>query len=203
MGRQQVVSVVVLSVVAAMLGGWTWGVAAQLAGSTPVASPSPCPVTEPNGAQPPPDVEVAGRGPGGHGNGALWTTLWMWGEGEVRVPPMHVRPDGSLGPLKWSWYRAVPGPLTVEGHRLDAPAPPLRAYGPGDVRLDQPPATPAGFEVRYPERAFLPIALVFPTEGCWEITGRVGEASLTFVTRVVKVADQPTPGPEATPVPGQ
>lgn len=27
--------------------------------------------------------------------------------------------------------------------------------------------------------------------GCWEVTGRVGEASLTFVTMVTKIGDGP------------
>jgi len=31
-----------------------------------------------------------------------------------------------------------------------------------------------------------PTELIFPTEGCWEVTGRVGDASLTFVTLVVR-----------------
>jgi hypothetical protein len=33
--------------------------------------------------------------------------------------------------------------------------------------------------------------LIFPTKGCWEVTGRVGEANLTFVTVVVKIGDGP------------
>ena len=37
---------------------------------------------------------------------------------------------------------------------------------------------------------FKPTALIFPTEGCWEVTGKVGETSLTFVTRVVKIEER-------------
>ena len=29
--------------------------------------------------------------------------------------------------------------------------------------------------------------ITFPTEGCWEISGTVGSATLTFVTYVIKV----------------
>lgn len=55
------------------------------------------------------------------------------------------------------------------------------------MRLDQPVPTLAGFEVRYPDWAFHLTGLVVPTEGCWEVTGRVGGQSLTFVNRVVRV----------------
>jgi hypothetical protein len=41
--------------------------------------------------------------------------------------------------------------------------------------------------------------LIFPTPGCWEITGRVGETSLTFVTVVVKIGEGPTWRPAAAP----
>jgi hypothetical protein len=34
--------------------------------------------------------------------------------------------------------------------------------------------------------AFQASAVTFPTEGCWNVTGRAGEASLTFVTLVLK-----------------
>ena len=41
---------------------------------------------------------------------------------------------------------------------------------------------------------FQPSTLIFPTEGCWEVTSRVGDASLTFVTRVVKIEAAATKG---------
>ncbi len=149
--------------------------------ASPQASLTPCPVTEPNGNTPPPEATVAGRGAGGYGNEALWTALWMWDEGEIPVPLSHVLPDGSLGELKWSWFRYVPGRLSIEGRRLDAPAPPLRAH------------IPEG----YGDRGFQPVGLIFPTGGCWEITGRVGTGSLSFVTLVVPPPSAATP--EATP----
>ena len=134
-----------------------------------------CPVTQPNGAvrpkfgrTEPPQVGDP-ESDGGYGNATLWTNLWMWGEGEVAVPSSHMRPDGSFGGMKWAWYRYVPGRLTIEGRRLDAPAPPLRAW------------IPEG----YGEIGFQVAGIIFPSEGCWEITGRVGEASLTFVTFVI------------------
>jgi hypothetical protein len=77
--------------------------------------------------------------------------------------------DGSLS-MKFPWWRGVRGKLIIEGRRLDASAPPLRA------------SIPEG----YGDTGFQATALIFPTEGCWEVTGKVGETRLTFVTRVVK-----------------
>ncbi len=129
-----------------------------------------CPVTEPNGNNPPPDAIVAARGKGGYGNDALWTNVWMWGEDGVVMPAYdeHVQADGSFVGLKWSWYRYVPGQLTIEGHRIDGFAAPLTAWIPegyGD----------SGFQVS---------GITFPTQGCWEVTGRVGSESLTFIVWV-------------------
>lgn len=149
------------------------GVQATTTGS-PVASPAvtDCPITQPNGKQPPPGANVFGRGSGDFGNDALWTSLWIWGEGKVQVPADHVNSDGSLGPMKWAWYRYLPGKLTIEGRRLDASAPPLI----GEVNDG------------YGDQGFTPSGLTFPTYGCWEVTGRVGDGSLTFVVLVVPLA---------------
>ncbi|MDQ3006062.1 MAG: hypothetical protein M3R47_11875 [Chloroflexota bacterium] len=73
--------------------------------------------------------------------------------------------------MKWPWWREVPGELTIAGRRLDAPAPALRAE------------MPEG----YGDSGFRPVSLIFPTQGCWEVTGIVGNARLTFVTLVIKV----------------
>jgi hypothetical protein len=73
--------------------------------------------------------------------------------------------------MKFGWWRALPGPkLTIEGRRLDAEAPPLRA------------SIPDGYGAQ-----FQATGIIFPTPGCWEVTGRAGGASLTFVTRVVHI----------------
>jgi hypothetical protein len=63
----------------------------------------------------------------------------------------------------------VRGQLEITGHRLDGPAPPLTA------------SVPEG----YGESGFQASGVTFPTAGCWEVTGRVGDATLTFVTLVV------------------
>ena len=61
--------------------------------------------------------------------------------------------------------------LVVTGRRLDAPAPPLRA----DIRGG------------YGEEGFIPIAVIFPTVGCWRVTGKLGSARLTYVVKVTKL----------------
>jgi hypothetical protein len=45
------------------------------------------------------------------------------------------------------------------------------------------PASAHGFQASY---------VIFPTPGCWEVTGRVGDASITFVLSVIKIGDGPS-----------
>ncbi len=88
--------------------------------------------------------------------------------------PGFIDRDGALG-IKFPWRRLVTGSLTVGGHRLDGDAAPARAY----------------MNHGYGNTGFLPTYLVFPTPGCWEITGRIGEQSLTFVIYVEKIGKGP------------
>ena len=87
--------------------------------------------------------------------------------------PGFVDFDGALG-LKVGWERKKKGILQVGGRRLDGSAGPARAY-----------------IYDYGDIGFQPIYLVFPTPGCWEITGSVADTSLTFVTFVEKIGDGP------------
>lgn len=134
-----------------------------------------CEVTRPNGI-------VAGSGqpdPNSYGNRQLSLgPFGLWPYGTVVFKPGgagFITPDGSLG-MKFGWTRGVAGQLRIEGRRLDGPARPLRASIP----------TGSG------EIGFQATALVFSSPGCWEVTGRVGDASLTFVTKVVKIGDGPS-----------
>jgi pimeloyl-ACP methyl ester carboxylesterase len=118
-----------------------------------------CPVSQPNEYK----------------NEFLMTTGWP--DGTVIFKPGgpgFVEKDGSLS-MKFPWTRYVKGQLTIDGRRLDGPAPPLRAH------------IPSG----YGDTGFQATGLIFPTPGCWEVTGHVGNGRLTFVTRVVKVGDGP------------
>jgi hypothetical protein len=120
-----------------------------------------CPITFPQG--------------GIQGNEALTAVLPRGGK-FVFAPggAGFVDRDGALG-IKFAFDRLIAGQLSVGGRRLDGDAGRARAHmsnGYGDI-------------------GFQPVYLVFPTPGCWEITGRVGEAKLTFVLLVEKVGDGP------------
>ncbi|MPZ24840.1 MAG: hypothetical protein GEU28_15230 [Dehalococcoidia bacterium] len=105
-----------------------------------------------------------------HLENGMWVGLWPGGivtfdpEG-----PGAIGADGSLAMKFWWWSPEPSSALEIEGRRLDASAPPLRASV-GD---------------HYDGLAFLESALTFPTQGCWEVTGRVGDSTLRFVTLVV------------------
>lgn len=94
----------------------------------------------------------------------------MWGEDGIVLPAYdgHVRADGSIAGLKWAWWRYVPSELTTEGRRIDGDAKPLRS-----TVLDG-----------YGDSDFQVFGITLPTRGCWELTGRVGAESLTFVVWV-------------------
>jgi hypothetical protein len=169
--------VAVLLVLAALiltgcLGGADASESQPTAGKTRSARPAAaaratkgiCPLTLPNGSMPP-----VGRGVGAnHGNGKLWTA--MWPNNVVIATPHYIEADGSVG-MKWAWWRGVNGKLTISGRRLDGRAPPLTAAIPD-----------------YGNSGFQPSGISFPTEGCWEVTGAVGAAKLTFVTLVLKAS---------------
>lgn len=146
--------------------------ASMQASATNAQAPLPCPVTIANGSTPPGERPS----PEHHGNAALWTALWP--EGKVLATPAYVRYDGSIN-MKFPWWRGpgVVGALSIEGRRLDGPAPPLQAQ------------IPEG----YSDEGFQASGIIFPTEGCWEITGKANGASLTFVTLVIKVEAPSTP----------
>jgi hypothetical protein len=95
----------------------------------------------------------------------------FWPFAVVAADSGYVEDDGSIR-MKWPWWRGVRGTLKIQGRRLDGPAPPLRA------------------EVNdaYGLSGFQPSDIYFPTEGCWEVTGSVGQTKLTFVTLVVKAS---------------
>lgn len=118
-----------------------------------------CPVTPPNGETPP-----GGQpGPEFHGNGDLWTAL------PSGAKPDDVRENGSSA-TKFPWWRGpgAKGQLRITGQRLQGRGPPIR------------PRIPAG----YGRTGFQASAVIFPRDGCWEITGKAGDAALTAVIRV-------------------
>ncbi len=125
-----------------------------------------CPVTQPNGDTPLGEDQE----PRFHGNGELWTALWP--EGTVMIGsdgPGNIHEDGSLE-MNFPWWRSpeVQGALEINGTKLDGNGEALQALVSGDPNDD-------GYQTS---------TLVFPSEGCWQITASAGNASLTIVTYV-------------------
>jgi hypothetical protein len=168
-------ALVVAAFASIVLAGCFGGSKSQTAETRPAPSSSTeahtvartCPVTLPNESVPP---EATDWGPeDSYGNGKLWTLFWP--HNVVVADEGYVEPDGSIG-MKWPWWRGVSGRLKIEGRRLDGKARPIRA--------DIPSA--------YGVSDFQPSSIYFSTEGCWEVTGKAGGRSLTFVTLIVKAS---------------
>jgi hypothetical protein len=142
-----------------------------------------CPVSLPS--ETPRELPWTGE-PTYFGHDDLWTELWPDGR-IVFEPggPGFVLPDGSMG-MKWPWIPFNKGKLKISGQRLDAPAAPLQS----DIK---------DFSSTGNGEWFYPSYLIFPTPGCWQVSGQVGETVLTFVTLVVKIGDGPTWRPETVP----
>ncbi len=141
--------------------------------SLPPLTPSAiraCPVTVPNGRNPPDPIRVGPPIPQRHGTGILWT------DNTKIVPhPEQWNPDGSLD-WKMGWDRGIRGRLEVTGRRLDAPAPPAIGH------FDIPGYGELGMQIG---------SIHFPSEGCWEliaqIVGSHGRASSRVVVLVVRL----------------
>ena len=106
-------------------------------------------------------------GEGRYGNGFLSVLLPADGVLVARRDP-----DGTLfQKLGWQPHRPFLDSLTVRGERLDAP---------GEMRV---------IAVRWGYASngvgSWASAVDFPSEGCWRITGRVGDISLSYVVKVV------------------
>lgn len=131
-----------------------------------------CPVTIRTATVPP----NAGFGAAAfnYGNARLRAALY-WPKGTLTAGTLPeggsmatIEDDGSIR-TKVGWWRKR-GKLVITGRRLDSPAPPLRS------------SVPAG----YGESGFQPTGLLFPSFGCWQVTGSAGGAHLTFVVKVRK-----------------
>lgn len=115
-----------------------------------------------------------------YGNGSVGTMLWPEGRAVFRPNgPGKVLNDGSLQ-MKFLWLKEPGARLAITGHRVDAPSIALRA------QVDH----------QFDAADFQPSFLIFSGPGCWTVTADVGNASLTFITDVVRidrVGAEPTP----------
>ena len=136
-------------------------------GASPSATRFACQVTVPGAL-----FNGSGFGRYNVGTPRLATALPPFGV-YVAVPDgqpgwAFVQRDGWIR-TKVGWTRAR-GRLHIGGRRLDRVAPALQA----DI--------PTG----YGTSGFQVTGLLFPTAGCWKVTGRAGGATLSFVVLVVK-----------------
>ncbi len=136
------------------------------------AAATQCPKTTFSRVAAPPGVSAADLVPGttAYGNGKLLVG-GLSVNGLIVAGAGFVQPDGSIR-WKFPWWRLVPGHLTITGRRLDAPAPALSSRVP----------------IGYGDVGFQATGVVFPSEGCWQITGRTARTSLTFVILVILAA---------------
>jgi hypothetical protein len=134
-----------------------------------------CPVTKPAMqpfVPPPPYPAKLSRGQFWFGTDRLWTALPETG---AWIGLGHYTPSDPTFRQKLPFWRqgldahiASEAKLTVSGRRTDSLAPPLQTDGPGT------PSWTADDE-------FFMTGINFPTTGCWEITGRYEDVTLTFV----------------------
>jgi hypothetical protein len=90
----------------------------------------------------------------------MLASAWWTGEEEQYL---RASEDG----VKVGWFRPAGVLLEISGRRLDGQAPPLEAQVP----------------CCYPSQ-FQATGLIFPTEGCWEVSAKAGDSELAFVVRV-------------------
>jgi len=126
--------------------------------SSSSTSAASCPITRPPNPPltPPPSIMETRTAP---------NTFWYGNEGLWLLLPV----DGVMWSRKEMWWRTVPGQMTIEGTRLDAPAPPLESF------------LPSG----YGDIGFQASGIVFPVTGCWEVVGKIADKELRFVVTVV------------------
>jgi hypothetical protein len=127
-------------------------------------SASSCSVTEPVWVKPPDDSAVQSSPTHGYyfvnQDASIWASAWWVVQKEYSL---HSGKEGN----KVGWFRPSGTTLEITGQRRDAPAPRLEA--------DIPCCYPTRFQAT---------GLMFPTEGCWEVTARAADSELTFVVWV-------------------
>lgn len=119
-----------------------------------------CPTTTPNGVRGAPDISDSEFH--WHGNGGVWAFLRT--DGRVITNPL-----GGYK-MRWAGKVGLSGRISVRYSMLGPASAPLTARG----GVLTPYATP---NETISQMTFQP--------GCWQITGRVGDISLSFVAQVV------------------
>lgn len=137
--------------------------------------PSNCPITVPQIPPfvPPAPYDALGyEGEFWYGSNSLWTAVRESGVWEA----LPHNPEGYTQKVFWwrdgyVWTEEPEPDLIVTGERLDAPAPPLHASEATNASASDIGST-------------MLVGVDMPTLGCWKITGKYGNAELSFVVWV-------------------
>lgn len=155
--------------------------------ATELSSPSAfsCPVTSPENSRPPQSIDPFDKDASLHHQNGLWVTIP--GDGIIELAPEDAITFGPL--LDWrsdtvTWLRegGVEGFVDVTGKRLDKES-------------DLTPQTPLSPQRQYVRIGPVTTGLAFPSEGCWEVTGSVGEHEISWVVDV-RFVEESEPAPE-------
>lgn len=123
-----------------------------------------CLVTEPLWVKPPDDSAVQGSPAYGYyfvnEDRSIWASSWWTGQEEY---PLRVSDRG----VKVGWFRPAGAVLEITGRRLDGQSPPFEVHVP----------------CCYPTR-FQATGLIFPVEGCWQVSAKAEDKELSFVVWV-------------------
>lgn len=123
-----------------------------------------CTVTEPESLTPPEDTAVQDPPAPGYyfanEDRSILASAWWADQEEYHL-------SASSGGVKVGWFRPAGAALEITGQRTDAEAPPLEASVP----------------CCYPTQ-FQATGLIFPTEGCWEVTAKAADSELFFTVWV-------------------
>jgi len=137
--------------------------------------PVNCPITTPQDplfVPPAPYDSMGYAGEFWYGSDALWTAIRENGTWEA----LPHNPEGYTQKVLWwragyVWNQEPQPALKVTGERLDAIAPPLHAS-----QATNASASDIG--------SAMLVGVDIPTLGCWKITGKYGEAEVSFVVWV-------------------
>jgi hypothetical protein len=137
--------------------------------------PASCPITVPQDppfVPPAPYDSMSYKGEFWYGSDSLWTTIRQAGVWEA----LPHNPEGYTQKVFWwrdgyVWTEEPEPALTVTGERLDAPAPPLHSSEATNAY-----ASDIG--------SAMLVGVDMPTLGCWKITGKYGDAEVSFVVWV-------------------
>ena len=117
-----------------------------------------CPVSEPLWVKPPDDAAVQDSPAHSHyivnEDRSIWVSAW-WTDYPLRV---------SDGGAKVGWFRPAGAELEITGQGLDGQSAAFEAHIP----------------CCYPTR-FQATGLIFPVEGCWEVTAMAEDKELSFI----------------------